>query len=40
MDLNKSGDIDKEEAFKYLKGFNYGHDFKKDVQMFAFDKTA
>ena len=25
MDLDKSGDIDKEEAFKFLKGYKIGH---------------
>ena len=25
MDLDGSGDIDKEEAFKFLKGYKIGH---------------
>ena len=28
MDLDKSGDIDKEEAFKFIKGFRIGHALK------------
>ena len=28
MDIDKSGDIDKNEALKFLKGFSLGHGLK------------